>query len=818
MKKGSGREPGGGRSIAGAALILLLILLGVGAFTFHLYTRIVNESKTLAWEMTLKSAEVMELRLEDIRSSLAAFSRSVASSGAGPGEVGEMASRQLDGHPIFRLHVVTEEGAPLTEDYGLTAGDAARLEELCAEDGAFSAGYLGKSGRWQTAVAVSGTVAGVPCRFYAECVLDDLYMDDFMEFHSQQGYCYMISGGEGTFIMLPHNKFGQGLYSGLFTMLEAYRSNDPAVIAEIRAVLARGEACTVQLDFRDENCYFCFVPLEERADWFIVSIIPSDALQENGMIAIAAIVLLGVTVLLGAALLLWMSRRRWKLRSEVEAAKLASEAKSSFLSNMSHEIRTPMNAIVGMTEIMKLNTGDRDRIAACLDKIGVSSKYLLGIINDVLDMSKIESSKMTLEHAPFPIGAVVEEAVDLVLPLMRGRGHAFDACAFWDGPECLVGDGMRLSQILVNILSNAVKYTPEGGRIRLRLFGGRDPQRADNMLVRIEVEDNGVGMSPEYQAMVFEPFTQEKNSLSRGTGLGMAISAQLVRLMGGEITVESALGRGSAFRVRLSLPAALPDGDGGQPAGKAVLVADADPETLEAARLTLSAAGYRVSCAGSVPETLEMPDGSGPDLVIVDDRLGSRPEKAARRCGAVLCLSGFSLPSAGTTEGTGCLGKPLLASKVAAALGGGTNPAADRTEDRPLDGLRILLAEDNELNAEIAVELLSHFGAEVDRAADGEEAVDRFVSGGEGRYDLVLMDIQMPRMNGYDAARAIRSLGRADSSLPILAMTADAFSEDVSHALETGMDGHIAKPIDIQNLLQTIERAVKGEKRDEAAP
>ena len=228
MKKGSGREPGGGRSIAGAALILLLILLGVGAFTFHLYTRIVNESKTLAWEMTLKSAEVMELRLEDIRSSLAAFSRSVASSGAGPGEVGEMASRQLDGHPIFRLHVVTEEGAPLTEDYGLTAGDAARLEELCPEDGAFSAGYLGKSGRWQTAVAVSGTVAGVPCRFYAECVLDDLYMDDFMEFHSQQGYCYMISGGEGTFIMLPHNKFGQGLYSGLFTMLEAYRSNDPA--------------------------------------------------------------------------------------------------------------------------------------------------------------------------------------------------------------------------------------------------------------------------------------------------------------------------------------------------------------------------------------------------------------------------------------------------------------------------------------------------------------------------------------------------------------------------------------------------------------
>lgn len=215
MKKGSGREPGGGRSIAGAALILLLILLGVGAFTFHLYTRIVNESKTLAWEMTLKSAEVMELRLEDIRSSLAAFSRSVASSGAGPGEVGEMASRQLDGHPIFRLHVVTEEGAPLTEDYGLTAGDAARLEELCPEDGAFSAGYLGKSGRWQTAVAVSGTVAGVPCRFYAECVLDDLYMDDFMEFHSQQGYCYMISGGEGTFIMLPHNKFGQGLRSGL---------------------------------------------------------------------------------------------------------------------------------------------------------------------------------------------------------------------------------------------------------------------------------------------------------------------------------------------------------------------------------------------------------------------------------------------------------------------------------------------------------------------------------------------------------------------------------------------------------------------------
>lgn len=813
------------RYILDTALILTLIVVSVGAFTYYLYQRIVDESKMLAWEMTQKSAKVMELRLDDIRSSLTSFSEAIFSQELSLKEAEELALYEKKNHSIFRMHIIEKEGKTLTENCELTGEDMKWLEELCPSDGEFSAAYIGKSGRWQTALAYSGTVGGIVCRIYAECVLDDLYLDDFMEFYKEKGYCYMISGDEGEFIMLPHNKFGQGLYSGLFAMLRAYEKNDPVVIDEIRNALLRGKNCTVQLDFKGQLNYFCFVPLKDRPDWFIVSMVPSAALQKNGMIAILAILLLGIMVLMGAAYLLIMNRRRWKLQYEIGAANLASQAKSDFLSNMSHEIRTPMNAIIGTAEIMKLNLSDSERIEACVEQLSQSSNYLLGIINDILDMSKIENNKMTLEMRPFSVSELTGKAVDLVLPQVQQRGHELNTSVYWNGPEVLLGDGMRISQILVNILANAVKYTPEGGRIRLRVCGRPDPDRENHMLLRFEVEDNGIGMTQEYQKIIFEPFSQEKNSFSRGTGLGMAIASQLVHLMEGELTVESECDKGSQFCVALSLAMAERDSDDRVPPIEgALLLVHPDPEMLKAAQETFTAMKVQVVTADSAVQALmELGRDRKISMILADCRLGEALREISKQRGtAELYLIGYGiLPTEELRElqGKGFVHLPLFPSKLLMNVG----EKADRQKRMelpiPLRGMRILLAEDNELNAEIAIELLNHLGAEIDRAADGEEAVRVFTRSTEGQYDLILMDIQMPCMNGYEASMKIRELKRSDAvSVPILAMTADAFADDVARAKKAGMDGHIAKPIDMETLMQKIIETVKREDRYESKP
>ena len=807
---------GGVRFGAGAAVLLFLVLLYVGVYTYQLYTRIVDESKTLAWEMTVKSAEVLELRLDDIRTSLRSFANEVSLQSISTDGVDRLAAYELGAGTVYHIHILAQDGTPLTEGSALDLEGAEELAERCPNDGEFSSCYIGKSGYWQTAIAYSAVINQIPCRIYAECVLDDLYMEDFMVFHNGQGYCYMVSGSEGDFIMLPKNRFGQGLYSGLFTMLEAYQGNDPAVIESMRAALVNREQFTVRMDFRGENCYLCFVPLTDHTDWFIVSVIPAAALQQNGMDAILAILLLTGVLLLGTVALTVVDRRRWKLRYEMEAARMANQAKSGFLSNMSHEIRTPMNAIIGMTELMKLDLSDEERVKACIEKIGASSQYLLGIINDVLDMSKIESGKMILEHSPFSISTVIEKAVDLIQPQVQMRQHTFSACARWEGPDCLTGDGMRLSQVLVNILSNAVKYTPEGGQIRLRLSGGWDPDRKGTVWLRIEVADNGIGMSKEYQKIIFEPFSQEKNSLSRGTGLGMSIAAQMVRQMGGEITVESERDKGSTFCIRLSLPATVEDSRSTAPeADTGILLIDRDPEILETARPTFETLFVRVSTAARLEEAMEaLAAENKPGIVILDSGFEGLLQiaGAAHNCGAKLFVSGYGLLPAGyqALGADGFLAKPLFLQKLLDALEPRKIRNSSEQSEAPLKGLCILLAEDNEMNAEIAEELLSYFGAQVERVTDGEEAVRFFESGEEGQFDLILMDIQMPRMNGYDAARAIRALGRPDAArIPILAMTADAFTEDMILAETAGMNGHIAKPIDVKILIREIQKAIK---------
>ncbi len=376
----------------------------------------------------------------------------------------------------------------------------------------------------------------------------------------------------------------------------------------------------------------------------------------------------------------------------------ASRAKSDFLSRMSHEIRTPMNAIIGMTYIAKTHTEDQKAVAADLDKIDQSSQYLLGLLNDILDMSRIESGKMTIEHAPFDLAQLLEGVGDLIRPQAQAKNVQYILDARVSHPW-VEGDTLHLNQVLINLLGNAVKFTPENGSITLGVVQQPDGE------VYFSVKDTGIGVSPENQERIFRSFEQAEKSTGRqygGTGLGLAISSRLVRMMGGTIQLDSTPGKGSDFHFRIVLP------------------------TCQSPQETLTAEEVSV-------------------------------------------------------------------------------------EQPSIEGLRILLVEDNELNIEIAQSILEMNGATVTQAHNGQEAVDQFIASAPADFDLILMDIQMPVMDGFEATKAIRRSGHPRAaSIPIIALTANAFDEDMKRSVESGMNGHLSKPLDVDQVLVVIAKAVGG--------
>ena len=552
------------------------------------------------------------------------------------------------------------------------------------------------------------------------------YMGEVLFLDSDQSLSYsFVIRKDGSYVVGNQGDTHENYFDRLADLFDGQDLDGDDCVEKLEAAMHAGEdySSVVRDGGSRRHIYCTNLPY---CDWYLVTVLPFEGLDD----AISGMGNRWLTLVYAAscaviAMLLYLFFRYLKLfrgqvselkrvNGEMDAARRSAEearreaeqanlAKQEFLSSMSHDIRTPMNAIVGMTALALDNTDNPEQVRDYLGKIALSSKHLLGLINDVLDMSKIESGKMLLNLETVPLQEAVDSIVNIIQPQAAAKNQRFRVTLREILSENVRCDGVRLNQVLLNLLGNSVKFTPEQGAVELTVYQEALPEDASRVRTHFLVRDTGIGMSKEYQQVIFESFSREDNTRVRkteGSGLGMAITKYIVDAMGGTISVHSEQGRGSEFHVVFDL------------------------------------------------------------------------ERAAA-------------PAAQAADG------------------------GERTGGVDLKGKRILLAEDNELNWEVARELLSILELELDWAENGEICAEKFRKSPVGYYDAILMDVRMPVMDGYEATAAIRGLERGDAAVPIIAMTADAFSEDIQRCLACGMNDHLAKPIDIETVARKLKKHLK---------
>ena len=685
-------------------------------------------------------------------------------------------------------------------------------------------------------------VAGLPVSY----ISDNLSLEE----NSERAYSYIIRK-DGTFVIRTADAYRNSYFE---RVRAAYGDINGMTPEEYIQVLS--ETMAMGVDYSNEftmggeryHLYCTHLPYSE---WYLITFMPygsMDSTIRNFTAEWTWLTMLVAAVVLGALLLVFFKylkltkaqvRELEEARRAAEAAQKEAEhanrAKSEFLSNMSHDIRTPMNAIVGMTAIATANIDDTKQVQNCLKKITLSSKHLLGLINDVLDMSKIESGKMTLNVDQVSLREVVDGIVSICQPQVKAKQQQFDVFIHDISTENVLCDSVRLNQVLLNLLSNAIKFTPEGGEIHMAMYEEKSPKGEGFVRIHIQVQDTGIGMSNQFMEHIFDSFAREDSARvhrTEGTGLGMAITKFIVvDAMGGSIDVKSRQGKGSEFSVTLDLEKAevreedmiLPNWN--------MLVVDDDRQLCESTVASLASIGVSAEWALDGESALDMAvkrhkRRDDYQIILLDWKLpGMDGIATARRIrealGAdlpILLISAYDWAEiehdAREAGITGFISKPLFKSTLFNSLRQFTDLPEQEEErltetQRDLSGKRILLAEDNELNWEIASELLGEEGLLLDWAENGQICVEMFQSSPEGYYDAILMDIRMPVMGGYEATQVIRSLERGDRDLPILAMTADAFAEDVKRALDCGMNAHIAKPIDVREVMRLLDKYIK---------
>ncbi len=624
--------------------------------------------------------------------------------------------------------------------------------------------------------------------------------------------------------------------SNFFEFYSSYNTTTPESTAQLYERITSSTGSVSMLNSHGQESILAFTPIASTSGWTLLSLVPASNFhvdQENWLLFGVSAGLL-ILFLFDMFYMLSLNKR---LQITVREAEAANQAKTVFLSTMSHDIRTPMNAIIGLTAIAEKNLGDVESTGESLRKISLAGNHLLTLINDILDISKVESGQLKLSPLTFSIVETVENLVNISQPMIKEKNLEFSFHINRMETEYLYADQLRLNQIYINILSNTIKYTEPGGQIRVDMSEEESPNPGCVRMIYV-VSDTGIGMSPEFIETMYQPFSRQIDSRVnsiQGTGLGLAITKQMVDLMDGTIECRSQLGEGTTFTVVLDIPAAEKQREEMQLDPMDVLIIDDDEVMLQTASDSLESLGASTEQARSGPEALGMIEhrhlsGRDYDVIIVDwkmpdiDGIGTikRIRSEIDKEIPILLISAYDWSDieekAKEAGADGFVSKPLFRSTLYDRINDLTGKESRSTEPEDdysdLQGLRILGAEDNDVNWEIISAMLGMFGITSDGAENGRVCVDMISSAPEDSYEVILMDIQMPEMNGLDATRAIRRLsGTWAASIPIIAVTADAFSENVTECMNAGMDGHVAKPIDIKLVIKEIRRIREGRKK-----
>lgn len=701
---------------------IIVVFFILGMLVFAISRKITEEMSSSAIHNLNESLVLIKGTIEAILVKESEFQKLIAQEIATLDELEEFVSAYNKNETMVKVSVILE---------GKSEGISNTKETFSEEGLDFSAGktvgglpisqsYLNDMGTWAYTMKCPVEKEGKQiATLYVEYIYDSFDEALPKGFYNGSAMLYIMDAKSERLVLKPKGMGERN--AGHLNLEDFYRANrilEKELQDEVSECIAQGKNIMFYHDIRGQHSLIYMWAVNGGAV-YLIGYVPIEAIQQEGRAVnqnILFVILIMFVAFFLCCLLYYLNQRQQiRIRKErekeremhnrqlaeaLQAAQVASNSKTMFLSNMSHDIRTPMNVILGFAALLEKDAEKPFKVREYTKKIMASGQHLLSLINDILDVSKIESGKVVLTIGEFTIGDLVTSVDTIIRPMANEKEQNLHTSVTGIKHEYLEGDETRLNQVLINLLSNAVKYTPKGGNIWFRIIG-LEQHSSQFEHIRIEVEDNGYGMTEEYLKTIFEAFTRAENSTTnkvQGTGLGMAITKNIVELMGGTITVSSQVDKGSLFRVEL-------------------------------------------------------------ELRILDEQDEKKKEEEA----------------------------------------------AEDMEEISLEGLHLLAAEDNEINAEILSELLNIEGVSCEIVENGKIAAERFADSEEGKFDAILMDVQMPVMNGYEATRAIRALKRDDAvQIPIIAMTANAFAEDVKEALNAGMNAHVAKPIDMKLLKKTL--------------
>lgn len=851
----------------GIALILAIIAIFcvLGTVVYSVAGKISSQMSQSAVDNLSESLELLEGTVQAIFKKEAEFQKLLAEEIASADDPGEFVQSYSMNGTMVKISVISSN-----EHKGVSnTGEAFSADDLDFSldntvDGLpLSQSYMNDMGTWAYTMKCPIVKEGNEvATLYIEYVFDSFDEALPERFYSDNAKYYMMDTKTQRFVLKPKGLGDRA--AGHVNLEDFYRANkilEPHIHKEVSSCINAADDMMFYHDIqRNESLIFMWAVNDGAI--YLVGYVPITAIQKEGkavnqnIFVVMFVTIIAFLICCGVYLLTHRQQERDRKEREMEkenhnkqlkealhAARIASSSKTMFLSNMSHDIRTPMNAILGFTTLLAKDADNPVKVREYTKKITASGQHLLGLINDVLDVSKIESGKVVLTVGEFTLNNMISSVDAIIRPMAKDKGQTLEVTVTGVRNEHLIGDETRMNQILINLLSNSVKYTQEGGIICLRIIG-LEQRSKQYERIRIEVEDNGYGMTPEYLAVIFDPFTRAENSTTnkiQGTGLGMAITKNIVDLMGGTIEVKSEVDQGTIFSIELELR--IPDGKSDKEFWQEhgvtrILAVDDEEEIRNNIRMLMGEVGVSTDTASDGEDAIRQlqsireQGNDDYDMILLDwkmpDMDGIETAKQIRAFLSkevpIVLLTAFDwdeLEEAADCAGiNGFLAKPFFVSAFKEkVLELRDHQVQEETteeaeEDNRLEGWRFLVAEDNAINSEILLELLDIEGAIGDIVENGQLAVERFQSSEPKEFDAILMDVQMPVMNGYEATKAIRALEREDAkTIPIIAMTANAFAEDVKDAKDAGMDAHIAKPIDMEVVKKTLNKYVKREER-----